>query len=84
MRACSAHVQSSEKPSSRKAEVKDALLVVAGLALEVAKMTKGVPYIETLSSLITHIQKIDEVCSSIFSLLSLKHNDLETHVLWMY
>lgn len=44
-----------------KTEVKEALLTAAGLALELATMTKSLPYVETLSGLITRIQKIDDV-----------------------
>lgn len=40
----------------------EALAIAAGLLEDVAKMTQSAPYIQTLSSLITHIVRVNDVC----------------------
>lgn len=59
------HVQGID-PSGRLPDILhstgDALALAVLCLSEISEMTRGVPYIQTVSSLITHLIKVNDVC----------------------
>lgn len=69
---CRAHYDTTERLRSKGSSLRpgkatiEALSVVASVLGEVAEATQDVPYIQALSSVITHLMKINEVRSFSF------------------